>query len=47
MAILLSQYAMSNLERTRVLVFVERRRESMSWDKVASMSPARPRAAQL
>jgi hypothetical protein len=35
------------LERTRGAVFVDRRRESMNRDKVASVGTTLPHAAQL
>jgi hypothetical protein len=35
------------LESTRGVVFGVRRREWMSWDRVAAAKSARPRAAQL
>jgi hypothetical protein len=38
---------LNSLERTRGLVFVGRRRESMNLDKAASVGSTHPRAAQL
>jgi hypothetical protein len=38
---------MSWINRTRGIVFVDRGRESMRWDKVASVRSPLPRATQL